>query len=351
MWNTESIETGTAPALASGMEQAESTETLLTRALAQRTELIDERHETVWRLFSGFQEGCADLVVEVYGRTAVIHDYAESPAQSAVAPHAIAFLREQLPWVDAILLKQRHATAPPQRNGTLITGTSTAKRIREAGVWYCVDLALNRDTGFYPDTRNVRQWARENLAGKTVLNTFAYTGSLGVAARAGGAARVAHLDLRRQFLNIARASYTLNGFPIEKQDFLSGDFWPLTSRLNRAGARFDCLFLDPPLFSVTQYGTVDLPRNYDRLINKVRPLINNGGCLVAINNAVFVSGAEYMAMLTALCADGYMNVETLIPVPPDCAGFAATKSGAGISDPAPFNHSTKIAVLRVRRKS
>ena len=55
--------------------------------------------------------------------------------------------------------------------------------------------------------------AQGHLAGKTVLNTFAYTGSLGVAARAGGAARVVHLDLSRAFLNVAKDSYARNGFP------------------------------------------------------------------------------------------------------------------------------------------
>ncbi len=34
----------------------------------------------------------------------------------------------------------------------------------------------------------------------------------------------------------------------------------------------------------------------------------------------------------------------------DCAGFLKTRIGSPPADPAPFNHSTKIAVLRVRRK-
>ena len=72
--------------------------------------------------------------------------------------------------------------------------------------------------------------------------------------------------------------------------------------------------------------------------------------LVTINNALFVSGAAYMQMLESLCADGYLSVETLIPVPQDFLGYAATEGAALPADPAPFNHSTKIAVLRVRRK-
>jgi 23S rRNA (cytosine1962-C5)-methyltransferase len=51
-----------------------------------------------------------------------------------------------------------------------------------------------------------------------------------------------------------------------------------------------------------------------------------------------------------LCADGYLRIERLVDVAPDCAGYPHTIVGTPPVDPAPFNHSTKIAVLRVRRK-
>ena len=183
-----------------------------------------------------------------------------------------------------------------------------------------------------------------------MLNTFAYTGSLGVAAKAGGAARVVQLDLSRAFLNIGKDSYLRNGFGVQPRDFISGDFWPQISHLKKEGARFDCVIVDPPLFSRTRHGTVDLVEANQRLLNKVRPLIHDGGMLVTISNALFVSGAAYIQMLEALCADGYLSLETLIPVPQDFIGYTQA-SPALPTDPAPFNHPTKIAVLRVRRKA
>jgi 23S rRNA (cytosine1962-C5)-methyltransferase len=160
---------------------------------------------------------------------------------------------------------------------------------------------------------------------------------------------VVHLDLRREWLNQAKASYTLNGFPIDRGDFIAGDFWPVTSRLIRSGVLFDCVILDPPFFAVSAKGKVDVEKNFARLINKVRPLVADGGCLIAINNGVFVSGAEYQGLLEGLCQDGYLTVEARIPVGADFPGPRAGVRSA-LPDPAPFNHSTKIAVLRVRRK-
>ena len=333
-------------------EQAETLTSALQVALAARSECFEPRHETAFRLFNGFYEGCPVLTADVYGRTLVLHNYADPPASAdTLTQQAADFYAAHLPWLPAVLVKARHADTEAERKGVLLRGDTPDRFIRENGVWYAVDLQINQDAGFYLDTRHLREWLKANLAGKAVLNTFAYTGSLGVAARAGGASHVVHLDLSRIFLNVAKDSYARNGFAISRTDFLAGDFWPQISRLKREGARFDCVIVDPPIFSQTRHGTVNLVADSRRVFNKVRPLIADGGVLVAINNALFVSGADYLEMLQELCADGYLSIETLIPIPQDFLGGLTPPASALPADPTPFNHSTKIAVLRVRRKS
>lgn len=324
---------------------------LLDRALRARAALFDARHEAAFRLFNGFLEGAPDLAIDLYARTALIHDYADpSPERRPDILAAADLLRERLPWLRAILLKRRHAPDLAARCGVLLHGDAPDRAVREHGVRYAIDLTMHRDASLYLDTRGLRDWARRHLGGKVALNTFAYTGSLGVAALAGGARRVVQLDHNRAYLNLAKTSHTLNGFPIARGDFRTGDFFAEIARLKRSGDLFDCVFLDPPFFTATRGGTVDLVAASQRPINRVRPLVADGGYLVAINNALFVGGADYLRSLETLCADGYLAIEELIPVPPDFAGYPETRVGAPPADPAPFNHSTKIAVLRVRRK-
>lgn len=321
----------------------------LEQAIQARAELFDSEHESAFRLFNGFSEGYPDLTLEVYGHTLVIHDYTENPAQSQVfIQDVVQSVSTSLLWLRASILKTRNARTQEEKNGVLILGNEPDTKIKEHGVWYAIDLTMNRDTSFYLDTRHLRKWLIENLSGKSVLNTFAYTGSLGVAALAGGAVRVVQHDLNRRFLDIARASYGLNGFPIDRQDFIAADFFPTIARLKSTKQYFDCVILDPPFFSTTSKGRVDQEKESARLINKVRPLINDGGYLVAINNALYVSGAEYLQTLERLCQDGYLKIASLIPVPEDCTGYSIVNSP--VADPAPFNHSTKIAILNVRRK-
>lgn len=322
---------------------------LLEKALAARTPLFDPDHQSAFRFFNGFLEGCPDLVIDIYATTIVIHNYAQRPEQGAVlVDEASQFLRTALTWLTAGIVKIRSGATQQDRRGAFLFGTELDRKIKEHDTWYAIDLLLNRDSSLYLDTRNLRQWAIENLQGKSVFNTFAYTGSFGVAALKGGASRVAQVDLNREFLNLARQSYMLNGFPIQKGDFIARDFFEQVGNMKRVNTRFDCVFIDPPFFSTTSKGKVDQMHESARLINKVRPLINDGGYLVAINNALFVSGAQYMQTLESLSKDGYLKIKELISVPQDFIGYNPV--GSPLTDPAPFNHSTKIAILEVKRK-
>jgi 23S rRNA (cytosine1962-C5)-methyltransferase len=289
----------------------------------------------------------------LYATTLVLQNHATQPETAGtLIAEAQVFYKDRLPWVNSFVVKTRgqRKGRRSQANNVVTSGNAPAHKIQEHGVWYALDLLHHQDATFYLDTRNLRRWAIDHLAELRVLNTFAYTGSLGVAALAGGAQQVIQLDRNQNFLNLAKNSYALNGFAIRREEFIIDDFFPAINTLKRNRSQFDCVFLDPPFFSVTRKGRIDLVPQSGRVINKVRPLISDGGCLVSVNNALFLSGDEYIMMLETLCADGYLSIEELIPIPSDCAGFPATQVRLLPTDPTPFNHATKIAILRVRRK-
>jgi 23S rRNA (cytosine1962-C5)-methyltransferase len=321
---------------------------LLEKAIEARKPLMDDAHVSAFRLFNGFSEGDPDLALDIYGSTLVIHNYADDPQQNqSTLEEIVAYLRASLSWLHAGIVKSRNGKTQDDKKGRILFGEKLDTRIKEHNVWYAINLTMNRDASFYLDTRELRKWLIENMQGKSVLNAFAYTGSLGVAAMAGGASQVVQTDLHNQFLNLAKDSYSLNGFPIQKKDFVAQDFFPVVAHYKNTKQLFDCVIIDPPFFSTTPKGKVDLVNESARLINKVRPLIRDGGRLVTINNAIYVSGRDYMRTLEDLCKDGYLSIRELIPVPEDFIGNASITP---ITDPAPFNHSTKIAVLDVKRK-
>ncbi len=323
-------------------------EKLLDQALEARASLMDADHATAWRAFNGFYEGEPNLVADIYARTLILFHYGES---GDLLKTAQAFFLKTLPWLDCAIHKTRSGAGTTQRSGLLAFGETPADSIVEHGVTYALNLQMQQDASFYLDTRGLRKWLLDKAAGWNLLNTFAYTGSLGVAALAGGAAQVMQSDRSRKFLELARRSAMLNRLDLGKMKLQAGDFFSVIAGLKQRKQLFDCVILDPPFFSSTTKGTVDLVNESTRLINKVRPLVRDDGYIVAINNALFLSGTEYIRSLDALCTDGYLAVETIIPIPLDITGHPQTIIDAPPVDPVPFNHATKIAVLRVRRKN
>ncbi len=325
---------------------------LLNKAIPLREPMFDPNHRSAMRLFNGFIEGNPELCIDLYAKSLLIHNYSNPPEKGTeTVLLALGFLKERFPWVQSAVVKERYGESQEKKSGVVIFGGPLDRKILENDIWYSIDLCMNRDASLYLDTRFLRDWMIKNLKGKTVLNTFAYTGSLGVAAMGAGASQVVHVEQNRKFLNCAKDSYSLNGFPIKKSDFLEGDFWAKVSHLKNKGTLFDAVILDPPFFATSEQGTVDLAQNCKQVINKIRPLVQNDGYLIVINNALFLSGKEFMSEIESLCQDGYLSVETMIPIPPDFAGFSGTEKSPFVTDPAPFNHSTKIIVLRVKRKS
>ncbi len=286
------------------------------------------------RLFNGFYEGFPRLTVDLFANTLVISEHDRDRASQPELHQEIA---------------QFYATALPAVQGELILGEQVSNSIEENGMKFALNLRLNQDTSFYPDTRNLRLWLSRQIKSARVLNCFAYTGTLGIAALAGGANEVIQTDLNPHFLAVAQDSLVLNHFPGTMKT-LSQDFYPMVAGFKSQAELFSCVILDAPLFSQTRHGRVDLLQNWHGLINKVRPLVGHEGWLVAINNALFLPGNELMESVRKLTADGYLELSDIIPVPQDVTGYAQSIVAKAPADPSPFNHPTKIIIMRAYRK-
>jgi 23S rRNA (cytosine1962-C5)-methyltransferase len=318
------------------------------KSIAARGDLFSAPYHQALRLYNGYYEGCPGLTLDLFAGTLLIS--LSSPIEFPLASFQEQTL-QQLPWITTIILKDRSSKDPEKRRGVLVFGASPATQISENDCWYALDLMMNQDASFYLDTRYLRAWLTQHAAGWQVVNTFAYTGSLGIAALAGGAERVLQIDLNKNFLSLAQRSCNLNHFNGARMELLGIDFFNAVSQLKRSAQLFDCVIVDPPFFSTTRHGKVNLVNEGVRVINKVRPLVKDGGYLVTINNALFLSGADYLSSINGLCDQGYLKIEEYIDVPVDFYGYPQTIQMFPPVSPAPFNHSTKIVVLKVRRKA
>lgn len=324
---------------------------LLDRTLQPRLPLLKAPHDGAYRLFNGFTEGLPALAVDVYAQTIVLFAHKVIGREANALLHAASqFYTQALPWVECVVVKRRSEEDKSLKQGEIVFGSNPAQFIVEDGVTYAVDLLMNQDASFYIDTRNLRSWLKMNSASRDVLNTFAYTGSLGVAALIGGARRVVQTDRSPKFLDLGARSARANGLDQSKMKSTAVDFFVSVGQMKQRREEFDIVILDPPYFSITEKGRVDLVTESGRLINKVRPLVRDGGRLIVVNNALFLGGQDFIDSLEQLGKSGFVKLEEMIPVPQDFVGYESTRVGNFPADPAPFNHPTKIAVLSIKRK-
>ena len=245
---------------------------------------------TAYRLFHGDAEGIPGLAVDRYGDVAVIHTVSRlliDGIHEDLADFATAYAKVHPRSASVLSDEERDALAPDEPLwGPPVDHIS----VEEFGVRYLVRPGAGLSVGLFLDMREVRQWLRGAASGRTVLNLFAYTCSLGVCASLGSASRVVNLDVSRPYLEWGRANYKLNGCAADAQDFIYGDAFDWLRRFARREQRFDLVIVDPPSFSSTPFSVT---RDYSRLVSAAATVVSPRGILLASTNHAATSDRRF----------------------------------------------------------
>ena len=162
-------------------------------------------------------------------------------------------------------------------------------QVREGDAALLVNLSDYLDSGLFLDHRITRDRVKQIAGGKSVLNLFCYTGSVGVQAALGGASRVVNVDMSATYLKWAEENHAINGF--QKGDglsFVRANAMELLDRPDRFELKqpFDIIFLDPPSFSnsTKMAQSLDIQRDQESLINQAMALLNIQGVMIFSTN-------------------------------------------------------------------
>jgi 23S rRNA G2069 N7-methylase RlmK/C1962 C5-methylase RlmI len=165
--------------------------------------------------------------------------------------------------------------------------------VKENGCQFWIQLEKTRHPGLFLDHEPLRRWLLTHSRGLRVLNTFAYTGSLSVAAGVGGAASVTTLDLSQPSIQWAKENMALNGLTESTHRFISGDVFEWLPRLKKEKALFDLVILDPPSFSHGNKGRFSTAKDLEKLHSLAMELLNPKGILVTSINSANISRSKY----------------------------------------------------------
>ena len=167
-------------------------------------------------------------------------------------------------------------------------------KVSEAGLNYWVNLGKNQNSGLFLDMSAGRAWVREHSEGKSVLNLFSYTCSLGLAAAAGSARTVMNVDMAKAAIKRGQRNLALNDLGARSVSFIAQDIFKMVKKINQRGP-FDLLIADPPSF---QSRAFDVRRDYQKLLEKFKPALAADATLVLCLNSPAL-GVDFMHGLVA----------------------------------------------------
>jgi 23S rRNA (cytosine1962-C5)-methyltransferase len=241
-------------------------------ALALRRTLGLADGESAYRLVNGEGDGLSGLAADVYGAYAVVTALSRGLVGHArlLAQAAMQLLPEGgLPLRGAVLKTRLKGSGnTPERAKDDVVGEAPPEKlvVRELGVPYEVHLRGGINVGLFTDMREHRAGLARFVRGKRVLNTFAYTGALSVAAARAGATLVTSVDLAAGPLAWARANFALSGLDAAVHRWEVSDVFKFLEAERGRGAEHDVVILDPPTVSGARASLWAQKRDYPELI-------------------------------------------------------------------------------------
>ena len=280
--------------------------TRLSEALRLRKalQLTGRADNNIYRLVHGEGDRLPGLVIDVYGKTAVMqaHSVGMHMSREQIAD---ALIEASEGLIENVYYKSE-TTLPfkadlHQENGFL-RGHDEGNVAVENGLKFHIDWLRGQKTGFFVDQRENRSLLEHYAKGRNVLNMFCYTGGFSVYAMRGGANLVHSVDSSAKAIDLTRANAEMN-FPGDaRHEAFAEDAFKF---LEQAGSNYDLIVLDPPAFAKHKDALPRALKGNTRLNAIAFRKIKAGGIVFTFSCSQAVNKDQFrLAVFTAAAQSG-----------------------------------------------
>ena len=183
--------------------------------------------------------------------------------------------------------------------------------ILENGMKIAVDIIAGHKTGFYIDQRENRALTKSLSGNGDVLNCFCYTGTMSVAALAGGAKSVLSIDSSGPALATAKRNVALNIDDVTRAEFWEADVFAALRKLRDMGRSFDLVILDPPKFAPTAHHAEKAARAYKDINLLGLKLLRPGGRLMTFSCSGGISAELFQKIIAGAALDAHVEAQII----------------------------------------
>lgn len=264
----------------------------------------------VYRLVFAEGDGLPGLIIDVYGDTAVIqaHSLGMYRAKEEIARALREIYGDQLQAVYDKSAETLHLqeTGTPL-NSYLIGSGDEARIVTENGNRFYVDWITGQKTGFFIDQRENRELLAKYAPGKSVLNTFCYTGGFSVYALNAGASLVHSVDSSKKAIELTDRNAALNNAGDRHASFAVDTF----SFFKNQPQPYDIIILDPPAFAKHHNVRHNAIMGYKRLNAEALKQIKPGGILFTFSCSQAVDKYLFNNTIMAAAIEAGRNIKIM----------------------------------------
>lgn len=267
--------------------------------MRQNIGIADNPDNNTYRLVHGEGDNLPGLVVDCYGKTAVMqaHSVGMHVCRNEIARALVDVMGDRIKHV----YYKSETTLPykaglGQENGFIYGGCDDNVAV-ENGLKFHVDWLKGQKTGFFVDQRENRLLLERYAKDKTVLNMFCYTGGFSFYAMRGNARLVHSVDSSAKAIELTNANVELNFPGDSRHEAFCEDAFKF---LDTADGKYDLIILDPPAFAKHRAALHNALKGYTRLNVKALERIKSGGILFTFSCSQVVTKDNFRnAVFTA----------------------------------------------------
>lgn len=264
----------------------------------------------MFRLVHGEGDGLPGLIIDVYGKTAVMQAHSVGMHVSRFEI-ANAVVKATSGMVENVYYKSE-TTLPykadlGQENGFIVGGSNENVAL-ENGLKFHIDWLKGQKTGFFVDQRDNRSLLEQYSNGRSVLNMFCYTGGFSVYAMRGGAKLVHSVDSSAKAIDLTNNNIALNFAGDQRHEAYAEDAFKY---LDAMGSNYDLIILDPPAFAKHKDALRQALKGYTRLNAKAFEKIKPGGILFTFSCSQVVTKDNFRTAVFSAAAQSGRRVRIL----------------------------------------
>jgi 23S rRNA (cytosine1962-C5)-methyltransferase len=260
---------------------------------------------TAYRLVHGEADRLPSLIVDRYGEYLVLQALSQG-------------IDRRLPEITRALVDLAHPRGILARNDPRVRQLEGLEQqvaalygevperieIREGAVRYEVDPWRGQKTGLFLDQRENREAALRYARGR-LLDAFSYNGGFALAL-APRCESVLAVDISEDAVARIRANAAANG--LAHVEARAMNVFDELRELERLGARFDTIVLDPPAFAKNKASVRKALAGYKEINLRALKLLEPGGFLITCSCSYNVSEDLFLGVVADAAADARAEV-------------------------------------------